>query len=98
MIRVTRPKSRTVGRQRFVDPDQFIDSRGIPQQTELEFRIRDNNIARQCVFGGALYTVGVAWSEQRYERAILLDLTVLEQRFIGPTDEFVGSVVVMLGA
>ncbi len=28
----------------------------------------------------------IAWSEQRYERAILLDLTVLEQRFKRITD------------
>src|SRR3954452_24687011 len=39
-----------------------------------------------CLLGGALYTAGIAWSEQRYERAILLDLTVIEQRFKRITD------------
>jgi hypothetical protein len=39
-----------------------------------------------CLLGGVLYTAGIAWAEQRYERAILLDLTVLEQRFRRITD------------
>src|SRR5689334_1761068 len=30
-----------------------------------------------CVLGAALYTAWIAWCEVRYERAILLDLTVL---------------------
>ena len=34
-----------------------------------------------CLLAAALYTAWVVWSEARYERAILLDLTVLELRF-----------------
>jgi len=39
-----------------------------------------------CLLGAALYTALVAWSEVRYERAIFLDLTVLELRFQAITD------------
>jgi hypothetical protein len=39
-----------------------------------------------CMLGGAGYTALIAWSEQRYERAIFLDLTVLELRFERITD------------
>jgi hypothetical protein len=39
-----------------------------------------------CLLGGAGYTAGIAFAEHRYERAILLDLTVLETRFKGITD------------
>jgi hypothetical protein len=39
-----------------------------------------------CVLGGAVYTACIAWSEARYERAIYLDLTVLELRFQRITD------------
>ena len=34
-----------------------------------------------CVLGAAAYTALIAWCEARYERAIYLDLTVLELRF-----------------
>ena len=36
--------------------------------------------------GAAAYTALIAWSEARYERAIYLDLTVLELRFERITD------------
>ena len=39
-----------------------------------------------CLVGGALYTAVIAWSEARFERAIYLDLTVLELRFQRITD------------
>ena len=39
-----------------------------------------------CVFGAAAHTALIAWSEARYERAIFLDLTVLELRFERITD------------
>ena len=39
-----------------------------------------------CLLGAALYTALIAWSEARYERAIFLDLTVLELRFQRITD------------
>ncbi|HWK30182.1 MAG TPA: hypothetical protein VNS09_26680 [Solirubrobacter sp.] len=39
-----------------------------------------------CLAGGAAYTALVAAAEARYERAILLDLTVLELRFRRITD------------
>jgi hypothetical protein len=38
------------------------------------------------LLGGAAYTALIAWAERRYERAILLDLTVLELRFRRITD------------
>ena len=38
------------------------------------------------VCGGAAYTALLWWAEARYERAILLDLTVLELRFKRITD------------
>jgi hypothetical protein len=34
-----------------------------------------------CLVGAVAYSALIAWVEQRYERAILLDLTVLETRF-----------------
>ena len=34
-----------------------------------------------CLVGAIAYTALIAWVEQRYERLILLDLTVLETRF-----------------
>lgn len=34
-----------------------------------------------CLAGGGGYTALLAWSERRYERSILLDLTVMELRF-----------------
>jgi hypothetical protein len=34
-----------------------------------------------CLVGAVAYPALIAWSEQRYERLILLDLTVLETRF-----------------
>jgi hypothetical protein len=34
-----------------------------------------------CLLGATLYTAWLGWSEARYERAIYLDLTVLELRF-----------------
>ena len=40
-----------------------------------------------CVLGAVLYTASIAWCEARYERAILLDLTVLELRFERITDQ-----------
>jgi len=40
-----------------------------------------------CVLGGALNVAWLGWSEARYERAILLDLTVLELRFERITDQ-----------
>jgi hypothetical protein len=39
-----------------------------------------------CVLGGAGYTALLAWCEAHYERAIYLDLTVLELRFQRITD------------
>jgi hypothetical protein len=39
-----------------------------------------------CLFGAAAHTALIAWSEARYERAIFLDLTVLELRFERITD------------
>jgi hypothetical protein len=39
-----------------------------------------------CVAGAAGYTALLAWCEARYERAIYLDLTVLELRFERITD------------
>jgi hypothetical protein len=39
-----------------------------------------------CVLGGAGYTALLAWCETHYERAIYLDLTVLELRFQRITD------------
>ena len=39
-----------------------------------------------CLLGAALYTAAIAWSEARFERAIYLDLTVLELRFERITD------------
>jgi hypothetical protein len=39
-----------------------------------------------CVLGAALYPAWVGWCEARYERAIYLDLTVLELRFQRITD------------
>jgi hypothetical protein len=39
-----------------------------------------------CLLGAVLYTSALAWSEARYERAIYLDLTVLELRFERITD------------
>ncbi|MDA0179384.1 hypothetical protein OJ997_03675 [Solirubrobacter phytolaccae] len=36
--------------------------------------------------GASAYTALLAWNEQRYERLILLDLTVLETRFERITD------------
>src|SRR3954452_13188520 len=39
-----------------------------------------------CLLGAALHTAAIAWSEARYERAIYLDLTVLELRFERITD------------
>jgi hypothetical protein len=39
-----------------------------------------------CVVGAAAHTALIAWCEARYERAILLDLTVLELRFHRITD------------
>ena len=39
-----------------------------------------------CLLGAVAYTALIAWSEARYERAILLDLTVLELRFQRITD------------
>ena len=39
-----------------------------------------------CVAGAALYTAAIVVAESRYERAILLDLTVLELRFRRITD------------
>ena len=39
-----------------------------------------------CLLGAALYTALIAWSEACYERAIFLDLTVLELRFQAITD------------
>ena len=39
-----------------------------------------------CLAGAALHTVALYCAESRYERAILLDLTVLELRFRRITD------------
>ena len=39
-----------------------------------------------CVAGAVAHTALIAWSEARYERAIFLDLTVLELRFERITD------------
>jgi hypothetical protein len=39
-----------------------------------------------CVAGAVLHTALIAWCEARYERAIFLDLTVLELRFERITD------------
>jgi hypothetical protein len=39
-----------------------------------------------CLSGAAAYTALLAWCEARYERLILLDLTVLELRFRRITD------------
>jgi hypothetical protein len=39
-----------------------------------------------CVCGACAHTAVIAWCEARYERAIFLDLTVLELRFERITD------------
>ena len=39
-----------------------------------------------CLAGAAAHTAALWWAETRYERAILLDLTVLELRFRRITD------------
>jgi hypothetical protein len=39
-----------------------------------------------CLAGAAGYTALLAWVERRYERLILLELTVLETRFERITD------------
>jgi hypothetical protein len=44
-----------------------------------------------CVVGAGGYAGLLAWAERRYERAILLDLTVLELRFRRITDTRVTS-------
>jgi hypothetical protein len=44
-----------------------------------------------CLLGAALHTSALWWSETRYERAILLDLTVLETRFRRITDARVSA-------
>jgi hypothetical protein len=44
-----------------------------------------------CLAGGALHVGALWWAESRYERAILLDLTVLELRFRRITDARVAA-------
>jgi hypothetical protein len=39
-----------------------------------------------CLLGAAAYTAAIAYCEHRYERAIFLDLTVVETRFARITD------------
>ena len=44
-----------------------------------------------CLLGAAAHTAALWWAETRYERAILLDLTVLELRFRRITDARISS-------